>query len=346
MLERFKQAKKEPERESPDANEEIDKEGLSRRKFMQLGASAALAGAFTLDLAGQYPAFAQLLDPNVAVDQFDYDKAVGEAKRFFKQGYDVNLFVGAGNEHSYISGGGTTIEKYRDSLRLLTEEFEGKYTDDMIKQLGKGRGGLGIRIASNLAWTKKNDQGDTIVYKETGLVPGSIPGKSAPIFLNADNREDFQRQLIHHEMQHRAFHEREDQEVLLSQWRDVHKGVSLGEVYRPREKGVEDRGVPSESYFLTNYAGTSVWEDMATCAEWIMTPLQFAKFIERIRTEKDPVLKEILEKKFIATRRFYEKWDGGEKINTAFWERMGTEGYRQLLKEITKKPPEQLARVR
>jgi predicted ribonuclease toxin of YeeF-YezG toxin-antitoxin module len=53
--------------------------------------------------------------------------------------------------------------------------------------------------------------------------------------------------------------------------------------------------------------------------------------MERIRTERDPIVKDILTKKFIATRRNYEKWSDG-KIDTKFWERMGTKGY-ELLKQ-------------
>ncbi len=344
MLEGFRQAKKDPI-EKPEAAtaEENAKEGLSRRRFMQLGGSAVLSAAFAVGV-GENKAFAKLLETDANLEQHEYDEGIREAKKFLKETYGINLSVGTDNAHADITGDIATLESYRASLRFLRDELEQKYPPEMIKRMGSAHGGIPVKIASKLKLAETNKSGERVTRSIGGAV---ADGKT--VFLNTDSDEEHQRKMIHHELNHRAIAEWDKEKTCDKQWKEFHAPLSL-DPYRPLQKGIKQNDPPSERFFLTNYAGQNPLEDMATCAEWMMTPLLFAKFNERIRTEKDPVIKDILTKKFLETRKNYYVWSGG-KIGTAFWERIGTEGYRRLREELEreelkKKSQERVAQLR
>ncbi len=73
-------------------------------------------------------------------------------------------------------------------------------------------------------------------------------------------------------------------------------------------------------------------EDMATCAEYMLTPKLHIEFIERWRDERDPKVKTILAKKYTQTRYNYQKWSGG-KMSEQYWSKIIEEGYAQRKRE-------------
>ncbi|HEY4488230.1 MAG TPA: twin-arginine translocation signal domain-containing protein [Candidatus Paceibacterota bacterium] len=316
----------------------MDKEGftdkgreqLTRRKFLQMGAAAVAAPALgALDYSGGYTKLGRFLNDTFE-GQYNYDEFVADSKKFLKERYGVELIMGGTGEvdpSTAIHGDPVTIEHYRKTLKVVVKEMQRYQPPTIVRDMLLPHAPR-IRIAINMKVAVR--EGDAL---RKVLVGGAAPliafgGTHSEIGIDASEDESYIARTVHHEINHKLVR-KSDFRNLEQSWTALHSTIT-SKPYPERGKyerqpGSNDRP-SSERYFLTAHAKINPFEDMAVCAEYMLTPLLHVEFIERWRNERDPKVKAILAKKYIQTQYNYEKWSGG-KMNQAYWAKIKQEGY-------------------
>ena len=244
-----------------------------------------------------------------------------------KETYGVTLVMGVDKHEKDITGNPVALEQYRASLRLLVQEMS-KYPPEMIRKIGEGRG-FEIRISNGL-YTK----GDTVAdhshekKKLGGVAPLLKEKKSAQMMLDSQETEVYQRQTMHHELNHRAAAKWEDPSKRDQTWVKFHSKTSANPYHEVSINSITDQ-TKFKPYFLKAYAGAAPIEDEAVFAEYMMMPQLHIEVLNKWRNEKDPIVKDILAAKYLETKKNYLTWSDG-KMDDAFWGSIIAEGERQI----------------
>lgn len=302
---------------------------ISRRSFLKGMAAVGAASAVGIDYAGRFSPLAKWLDDQIE-GQYNYDEIVKQAKEFMRERYGVELIMGTEKEQSEVLGDRVLLEKYQHSLKILVQEIS-KYPPEMIQKVGEGDG-LRIRIAEKIR-VKETDINKKIFFtRVAGLANPLRDGRPAEFLLNSAQTEESERMTIHHEFNHLFVPKWQGWREQGKIWHDLHAPFK-NPYSRLNPANPEHTRRPR--YFLTDYASSNAGEDMATCIEWMMTPIHMAEFVTRWRDEKDPAIKNILGKKYLETARCYKDWSGG-KIDNAFWQSIIDLGFKELAEKEKK----------
>ncbi len=226
-----------------------------------------------------------------------------------------------------VLGKSVGLDRYRDSLRVILEEIL-IYPPEIFRN-AFGLREFEIRLIDKLEFTyreglsSKGEGASATMVNIAGIAPFSASEHSPRIGIDTRNSTDHQRQMIHHELNHK-FSEKESK-VIGEKWRLLH-AQATNSPYRKRNfSSGHGYDAPAEAYFLTLYAGSNAAEDQATCAEYMLIPKLHMKFLDRWRNEKDKVAKEILAAKYNQVKSEYYQWSGG-KMGDKFWENIYHKG--------------------
>jgi hypothetical protein len=289
-------------------------ERLSRRRFLRIaGVTALVATVGVLDWRGKYSTLAKYLDDLHGGGQFSYDNAVQEAKVHFKERYGIDILAGPEDGQQELLGNRPTLEQYRATLRVIWQELS-KYPPEMMRALGDGLG-LEMRIIDEP--TVKEDAKSARRVRVGGTSPHVKEGKPVSLIFEAGEPEVFQRRGVHHELNHRFAEKWQTWDEREARWVSFHANVTA-HPYHPEPEGTRLDDKAAEPYFLTMHASNNFEEDQGICAEWLMTPEKHFEFVERIKNEKDPKVKDILSWKYKETVNNYKTW-GGDHFKNQFW---------------------------
>ena len=305
---------------------------FTRRNFLSAGAVLTAAGAVeAVDSVKGFSPIGKLLNDKI-VGQYDYDADVRETKHFLKEQYGIDFALGPEKDQKEILGRVPSIEKYKTTLRVMKEEMQLNYPPDMIRKIGEGRG-FETRAIENLSTTMRiAGMYDTDQMEMSSLAPPLVPGRPAQLLINPRISEGFQRQTLHHDLNHRLSVQLGNPQERDRKWIALHKKVSQNPYRRVAGdtgiKGVRADTPPTERYFLTKYASASPEEDQAVCAEWMLTPRLHAEFVRRRDNDPDEKVREILAAKYEQVIADYSEWSDGE-MGRPFWDGI----YRKGLEE-------------
>lgn len=244
-------------------------------------------------------------------EQYDLDGVVREAKAYLRT-YGLDLLTGGDTERNEILGDKAALEHYQMSLLALVQEIS-KYPQEMIPGSMDGKT-LEIRVVNVLSI---KDRPNT-EPRRVGGVATTFDRRAPRIGLDSSQPEEFQRQTIHHELNH--LFGRREQQARDIRWRQFHASLRT-EIYRPIPAQRNARQAAAEEYFLTNYAGTEPIEDQAVWAEHMMVPELHLKLIEKIRSTRNADARRILTMKYMATKEEYRKWSNGV-MDDQYWQRL------------------------
>jgi hypothetical protein len=308
--------------------------GLNRRQFLVgVGSIAAVGlGYAAYEMLRKYPALEGVVGGG-DLDQFDYDDVVKQAKAFLKERYggDVTLVVGDDKDlYPEITGEKVTLDKYKVSIRAIVGELsrDPEYPVEFIRAIAEGRG-VEFRVMHNVHLEETDGDNPFLSKKDPvgGVAPRLREGKPAQIIIDSDESEEFQRQTVHHEINHRAAAKWQNREDRDGKWRGLHAGA-MSNPYKRKPKGGHDYSVPPPRYFLNHHASTHPVEDQAVTAEYMLTPRLHVQFAEKVKIERDPAIKAILIAKYNRVKAEYAEWSKG-KIDEAFWDKIIKQGLKE-----------------
>ncbi|MBI5644944.1 hypothetical protein HY970_02490 [Candidatus Kaiserbacteria bacterium] len=329
--------------EGPKTNKGERGPDMSRRKFLRgLGAGAAAVAVDALDPLGKYKALAGFVAQSRESDQYDYDQVVKEAKAYLRETYNIHLVMGADKDPNTaeILGEKVALDNYKQTVRLIVEEIQ-RYPARMIKNVMMNGRPLEIRVVQVLNLKKASFTGLTRAAGVAFHSGGNLFGKAERIGLDATEDRNYQRQSIHHELNHMfiagggRLHQQR-------RWIAMHAKLTK----TPYVNVLEDFGVQkspqasvntSHVAFLDYYARLSSGEDEAVCAEYMFMPRLHVAFREKIRSERDPLVKEVLLAKYNAVKADYRLWSNGE-MGDAFWDEIYQKGLseKESIKTVTR----------
>ena len=291
--------------------------GLSRRAVLFGVGAAALStsGLLALGLTQQemieHPLVKKLMD-EADDKEYDFDAIVKDAKRYLKDKYGMLLAVGPDKDGELILGDKATLEHYRITLRLLVQELA-RYPSEMILNV-TSRKSVPVRIVDRPESRMRLGEPP---YRVGGVVHY---WPLIRIALDSSATLVYQQQAIHHEINHALT--AKDAVDLSSRWIEMHKPIAANAY----DKRIDH--TPLAEYFLTPYASTNPREDLATCAEYMMTPLLHIEFLKRIGAATSPITRQILQAKYDSVKSAYLRLSGG-KMDERFWYAIATEGIRK-----------------
>ena len=304
--------------------------GLSRRTLLTGGAAFAVTLTMKPSDLGKLSPSPTSPDDRI-VGQFDHDSEVRWIHRHMKERYGMDFALGPEKGQKEILGRVPSLEKYKITLRVMKEEML-KYPPDMVRKIGEGRG-FETRAIEILSTTKRiAGMYDTDQMEMSSLAPPLVPGRPAQLLINPRISEGFQRQTLHHDLNHRLSVQLGNPQERDRKWIALHKKVSQNPYRRVGGdkgiKGVRADTDPTERYFLTKYASATPEEDQAVCAEWMLTPRLHAEFVRRRDNDPDEKVREILAAKYEQVIADYSEWSDGE-MGRPFWDGI----YRKGLEE-------------
>ena len=304
--------------------------GLSRRTLLTGGAALAVTLTMKPSDLGKLSPSPTSPDDRI-VGQFDHDSEVRWIHRHMKERYGMDFAQGPEKGQKEILGRVPSLEKYKTTLRLTKEEML-KYPPDMIRKIGEGRG-FETRAIENLSTTARiAGMYDTDQREMSSFALPLVPGKPTQLLINPRVSEVFQRQTLHHDLNHHLSTKLGNPQERDRKWTALHKKVSQNPYRRVAGdtgiKGVRADTPPTERYFLTKYASATPEEDQAVCAEWMLTPRLHAEFVRRRDNDPDEKVREILAAKYEQVIADYSEWSDGE-MGRPFWDGI----YRKGLEE-------------
>ncbi|OGG49357.1 hypothetical protein A3C18_03395 [Candidatus Kaiserbacteria bacterium RIFCSPHIGHO2_02_FULL_54_11b] len=302
---------------------------MTRRTFLRGAAATAAVGiAGATGLAGmtaigqlKMEQLARFLDDASGEPQYDYDTAISEAKTFLKTAYDIDLKVGVGKDHENIVGDHASMERTRDTLRHLVQELK-RYPPDMIQKLGEGRGFQIHIVESRLIVKDKAPTGEIVMERSVaGVAPFLKEGRPATMILKSDGEDEWQRTLIHHELNHRFAEKWQVWRERDEKWIAMHAPMTERPYWGYYKVNDRKDKTPTPAYVFRRYGLAAPVEDQAICAEAALIPRLHAYMEDAIRTTADPHAKKVLRAKLQATKADYLVWSGG-KMDAKYWERL------------------------
>ena len=177
---------------------------------------------------------------------------------------------------------------------------------------------LPIRIVQNPAYK---------IGSETKRAAGlAFPWPIRRLALDSSRSVMFQQGTIHHEIAHVLTFGKYNE--WKQRWIALHQPLT-NEPYSKTHEQQRPHDDSGQEYFLTAYASTDPFEDIAVCAEHIMVPILHIKFLQKIKNAKNPAAKRILQAKYNDIKDLYRELSGG-KMNDDYWRAIVIEGLQKL----------------
>jgi len=241
----------------------------------------------------------------------EYQKSTEQAKKYIKERYGLDILVRLpiNAERDNITGDIPNAYELSRGLTLIIEELI-KYPPDLLKNNGV----KAIRFLKNAKLKGKSMDGFVSEFSE-GVSTLCYTAEPFEIL------RDFYRKAFHHELFHLLDANDGGYDIDDEQWSAIH---NCGGCQAYREIGVTDsinQPAPESSqldYFISSYGQRNPVEDRADFGAALMIAQRHQDLLERIKSERDNHIKEVLTNKYETTKQYYFKWSNGS-MNENYW---------------------------